>query len=193
MAAAVELFLEVGFAETRMEEIAARADVAKGTLYRYFPTKAAMLEAVLTQVIAGPLVGISTLPFNEGEPVQAFLRRVLLPVLRKVKGSQLEGLFRLIIVEATRHPEIAAVYRRTVLDPMTAFLRSLAIRAREGGELRSNSTALERFPLLLMAPGLMATAWNGLHGKEDQISAGDAFEALLELVFLDEERGSALR
>lgn len=186
LGAAVDLFLERGFAETRMEEIAHCAAVAKGTLYLYFPTKAVMLEAVLRKVITEPLLGISAVPLRKSESVQAFLRRTLLPLLRTAKSPQLEAMLRLIITEATRFPEFAAIYRRVALDPMTAFLKELAARAREGGELRSSSDALERFPLLFMTPALMATVWNGLHEAKDQISAAEAFGALLDLIFVEE-------
>ena len=182
----MDLFRERGWAETRMEEIAKRAAVAKGTLYLYFPTKSAMLEAVLRKVIAEPFVGISAVPLREGESVQSFLRRTLLPVLRAGKSPQLESMLRLILTEATRFPEFAAIYRRVALDPMTAFLKELAARARQGGELRSGSDALERFPLLFMTPALMATVWNGLHEAKDQISAAEAFGALLDLIFVEE-------
>jgi AcrR family transcriptional regulator len=188
LGAAVDLFLERGFAETRMEEIAQRAEVAKGTLYLYFPTKSAMLEAVLKKVVAEPLLGISAVPLRNGESVQAFLRRTLLPLLRAGKSPQLEGMLRLIMTEATRFPEFAAIYRRVALDPMTSFLKKLAERARAGGELRSGSDALERFPLLFMTPALMASVWNGLHEPEQQISAAAAFEALLDLIFVEERR-----
>jgi AcrR family transcriptional regulator len=188
LGAAVDLFLERGFAETRMEEIAHCAAVAKGTLYLYFPTKAVMLEAVLRKVITEPLLGISAVPLRKSESVQAFLRRTLLPLLRTAKSPQLEAMLRLIITEATRFPEFAAIYRRVALDPMTSFLKKLAERARAGGELRSGSDALERFPLLFMTPALMASVWNGLHEPEQQISAAAAFEALLDLIFVEERR-----
>lgn len=188
MAAAAELFLERGFADTRMEEIAQRAEVAKGTLYLYFPTKSAMLEAVLKKVIAEPLLGMSAVPLKRGESVQAFLRRTLLPILRAGKTPQLQAMLRLIITEAPRFPEFAAIYRRVALDPMTSFLKKLAERARAGGELRSGSDALERFPLLFMTPALMASMWNGLHERKHQISAAEAFEALLDLIFVEERQ-----
>jgi AcrR family transcriptional regulator len=189
LGAAVELFLEKGFADTRMKEIAQCAGVGKGTLYLYFPTKSAMLEAVLEKVIAEPLLGILAVPVRKGESVQSFLRRTILPLLRVGKSPQLEGMLRLILTEATRFPEFAAIYRRVALDPITTYLKRLAERARVGGELRSSSDALERFPLLIMTPALMTSVWNGLHEPGHQISAGEAFEALLDLIFV-KERGA---
>lgn len=186
LGAATTLFIEHGFANTKMDDIARRAAVAKGTLYKYFPNKTGLLEAVLDEVIARPLAAISALPVPQGESIQAFLRHTLLPWMRTGKTPQLEGMLRLIVSEASRFPEMAAVYRRAVLDPMTAFLTRLAAAARMGGELRSNSDGLERFPLLLMTPALMATAWNGLHNPQDQLDAGSAFEALLDLLFKEE-------
>ena len=187
--AAAGLFLERGFAETRMDEIARRADVAKGTLYLYFPTKAAMFEAVLRRVVAGPLMSITTIAVAEGETVRHFLRRALAPILRDNKGRRREDMVRLIVSEGARFPEVAEIYRRVALDPITEFLRGLAERARAGGELRSGTDGLSRFPLLLMTPVLMATVWNGLHPLDDQVNPVEAFESLLDLIFTDDQQG----
>lgn len=191
--AATSLFLESGFVATSMEEVAKRASVAKGTLYLYHPTKASMLEAVLKNVIADPIVAISNTPAAHGESVQGFLRRTVVPLLRDTGAARRKDMLRLILGEAPRFPELAAIYRRLVIDPMSAFLQSLAVRAVEGGELRSQSDALVRFPLLLMTPILMTTVWNGLHEAEDHIDASEAFEASLDLIFIDQreaDRGS---
>lgn len=184
--AATALFLEKGFAAARMEEIGQRANVAKGTLYLYYPTKFAVLEAVVREVI-DPIVDVSAVPFNDGETVQAFLRRTL-PRLFAGKTREREDMLRLIVSEATRFPEVGAIYRRLVVDPMHAFLQRLAARALGGGELRSGSDALVRFPFLLVAPGLMATVWNALHGPKEQLSVAAAIEAMLDLIFVEETR-----
>lgn len=68
------------------------------------------------------------------------------------------------------------------------FLRGLAARALETGELRSASDGLVRYPLLIIAPGLMAALWNGLHEPPDQISPAAAFEALIDLIFVEDRR-----
>ena len=49
--AALELFVEKGFAATRLEDVASRAGVSKGTLYLYFENKDALFKAVVQEGI----------------------------------------------------------------------------------------------------------------------------------------------
>src|ERR671921_541778 len=51
--AALDLFVEKGFAATRAEEVAARAGVSKGTLFLYFPTKEELFKAVIRENLSG--------------------------------------------------------------------------------------------------------------------------------------------
>ena len=51
--AALALFVEKGFAATRVEEVAARAGVSKGTLFIYFPSKEELFKAVVRENISG--------------------------------------------------------------------------------------------------------------------------------------------
>jgi len=51
--AALDLFVEKGFAATRSEEVAARAGVSKGTLFLYFPSKEELFKAVVIENLAG--------------------------------------------------------------------------------------------------------------------------------------------
>src|ERR1700712_2256969 len=51
--AALDLFVEKGFAATRAEEVAARAGVSKGTLFLYFPSKEELFKAVVRENLSG--------------------------------------------------------------------------------------------------------------------------------------------
>src|SRR3954467_1376458 len=51
--AALDLFVEKGFAATRSEEVAARAGVSKGTLFLYFPSKEELFKAVVRENLSG--------------------------------------------------------------------------------------------------------------------------------------------
>src|SRR5512139_2202895 len=63
VAAALQLFVEKGFAATRLEDVATRAGVSKGTLYLYFDSKEALFKAVIEEGIM-PVVA-------EGEAIAA--------------------------------------------------------------------------------------------------------------------------
>ena len=181
VAAALDAFLRDGFAATRMADVAARAGVAKGTLYLYFPDKAALFEGVLRSVIEAPLAGLTEAAPAAGESVRDFLCRALGPVLRGMETSRRGAVIRLVVAEAGRFPEVAALYRRIVIDPGLAAIRALAARAAAGGELRGE--ALLRHPQLLVAPVVMAVLWNGFFAAGDPLDPEAAFTAQLDLIF----------
>ena len=179
--AALDVFLAEGFADARMADVAARAGVAKGTLYLHFTDKAALFEGMLRAVLEVPLAGLADAAPAAGETVRGFLGRALRPVLRDMEGSRRAALVRLVIAEGARFPEIAALYRRIVIDPALAAIRTLAARAQAAGELRGE--ALLHHPHLLAAPIVIATLWNGLFALGDPVEAETLFEAQLDLLF----------
>lgn len=179
-AAALDRFLAVGFEGTRMLDVARDAGVAKGTLYLYFDTKEALFEGVLTQLLGETVARMHLQQPAADEPTSAFLIRALTPLLTDAKAPLRLALFRLILFEGARFPALLASYRRVVMDPLLATVRTLSVRARERGELRSD--ALERLPMLLLAPGLVVTVWNHLFPAEALVPK-DVFAGHFALVF----------
>ena len=87
--AAFELFVERGFAATRIDDIAARAGVSKGTVYLYFPSKQAVFEALVRQAVlpnVERLIGETARPDT---PVLEVLPRLLRAIMQTVAGSSL--------------------------------------------------------------------------------------------------------
>src|SRR5512144_220909 len=112
--AALELFAEKGFAATRSEEVAARAGVAKGTLYLYYPSKEEMLKAVISQRLSQEIAA-------GAEAVQQFtgstsdlLTQVLTGWWQRVFDSPMSAVFKLVITEVRNFPELAAFYAENV-------------------------------------------------------------------------------
>ncbi|MDO9710219.1 TetR/AcrR family transcriptional regulator [Paracraurococcus lichenis] len=181
LAAALDEFLDGGFAATRMADVAARAGLAKGTLYLHFADKEALFEGVLRGLVEAPLAGLAAAAPAEGEAVRDFLLRVLRPVLRDMEASRRGAVIRLVVAEGGRFPAIAAMYRRIVIAPGLAAIGALAARAAAAGELRGE--ALLRHPPLLVAPVVLAVLWNGLFAAGDPMDAEAMFEAQLDLLF----------
>lgn len=84
---ALAQFLQTGFERTRMAEIAARAGLAKGTLYLHFADKEALFEFVLEQLVSAPLARLRAQPAPPGERTRAQLERLFLPMLRDFEAS----------------------------------------------------------------------------------------------------------
>lgn len=123
--AALALFIENGFASTRVEDIAARAGLSKGAVYLYFPSKEAILEGLVKRAvlpIANNALGV--LENYAGDP-----RPVISAALRMVAGRlmdpKLVAIPRLLIREMIHFPEFAQMYRRDVLDRVIPVVEKL--------------------------------------------------------------------
>jgi len=178
--AALNRFLSEGFERTRMLDVARDAGLAKGTLYLYFPTKEALFEGVLTQLLGDTVARLEFSPPGPDEATSVFLRRALAPLLSDDKIQLRLSLFRLIVFEGGRFPELLAAYRRVAMEPMLAIARRLSHRAHARGEIETD--ALERLPMLLLAPGLVLTVWNQLF-PDEKLDPESVFHAHFDLIF----------
>lgn len=157
--AALDEFTENGFAAARMDEIARRAGVAKGTIYLNFSDKEALFEAIVRQEIT-PLVDAVSSASASDESFRATVTQHLLPLIGDLAHSRRGAVVRLLLSEAGRFPKLAAVYYRMVVEPGLSAIGKLAQRAHARGELQSD--ALARFPQLFIAPGVLAIIWTRL-------------------------------
>lgn len=157
--AALDEFTEKGFEAARMDEIARRAGVAKGTIYLNFEDKEALFEAIVRQEIT-PLVDAISAASAADESFRLIVTRHLLPLIRDLANSRRGSLIRLLIGEAGRFPKLAEVYYRMVIEPGLGAIGNLAQRAHVRGELQND--VLARFPQLFITPGLLAIVWNRL-------------------------------
>jgi AcrR family transcriptional regulator len=172
--AALEEFAEKGFASTRMEDIARRAGVAKGTIYLNFNNKEALFEAIVKQEIRPRVDAASAIALTGGS-LQELVKTMLLPVLDDLIHSRRGAVLRMLIGEAGRFPALAEVYYRVVIEPGMLAIRAIAQRAKESGSLRDN--LLVEFPQLLMAPVVLAVIWTGLFEKYQPLEVNRMIEA----------------
>jgi AcrR family transcriptional regulator len=134
--AALALFVEKGFANTRVEDIATRAGLSKGAVYLYFPSKEAILEGLVRRAII-PIAtnAMGFLTNFAGDP-----RPVITAVLKMVAGRLTEpktiAIPKLLIREMIHFPEFAAMYRREVLDRVIPVVEQLIRTGVEEGYLR---------------------------------------------------------
>jgi AcrR family transcriptional regulator len=137
LAAALDLFVEKGFAATRAEEVAQRAGVSKGTLYLYYPSKEELLKAVIRQYLASAIADGAGVAQNYTGSAADGLRLVLAQWWTDVLDSPASGVFKLIITEARNFPEIADFYYREVVEPGEQVIGQLLQRGIDAGEFRA--------------------------------------------------------
>ena len=180
LAAALDVFVEKGFSDARLEDVAARAGVAKGTIYLYVASKEALFEAMVHAGLAVPIETVEQKILALDLPAEATLRMLFAFLRQEVLGTQRKKIVGLILSEAGRFPEIAAVYHREVLSRGMRLLRRVSERAVERGEFQSDE--LSRFPQLAIAPGVLALVWTNLFGHIEPLDVEDMFEAHVALL-----------
>jgi len=176
LAAAIDLFVERGFAATRLEDVARRAGVSKGTLYLYFENKEELFKAVVRNSIV-PVIGQAESSVAEFEGHSAeLLRTVLMNWWDRVGASKVSGIVKLVMAEANNFPELAKFYQDEVINRGTRMISSMLERGIARDEFRSiNVTQMTQ---VLMAPMLMLVTWKHSVGPCER---GD----LEPLAFLD--------
>jgi AcrR family transcriptional regulator len=132
--AALELFVEKGFAATRAEEVAARAGVSKGTLFLYFPSKEELFKAVVRENISGRFAEWNE-EFETFEGSTADMVRYCMNIWwERIGATRASGITKLIISEARNFPDIAAFYTKEVIEPGTQLMRRILQRGADSGE-----------------------------------------------------------
>lgn len=136
LSAALDLFVEKGFAATRMEEVAARAGVSKGTVFLYFPSKDELFKAVVRQNISGRFAEWSV-EFEAFEGTGAeMLHYAMSTWWERVGATKAAGISKLMISEGGNFPEIAAFYQHEVVQPGHELIRRVLQRGIDRGEFQ---------------------------------------------------------
>ncbi|VTU22705.1 TetR/AcrR family transcriptional regulator [Variovorax sp. RA8] len=132
--AALDLFVDKGFAATRAEEVAARAGVSKGTLFLYFPSKEELFKAVVIENLAGRFTEWNA-EFEVFEGSTSDMLRYCMRVWwERVGSTKASGLTKLMLSEGRNFPDLAEFYRQEVVRPGHALLRRIIRRGIDSGE-----------------------------------------------------------
>jgi len=157
LASAIDLFVERGFAATRLEDVARRAGVSKGTLYLYYTNKEDLFKAVVRQSILPTIEDADTSVAEfEGHSAE-LLRHVILNWWRRVGSTKASGISKLILAEADNFPELARFYQQEVMSRGVRTIASMLERGIERGEFRAIDIA--QTSQVLIAPMMMLSTW----------------------------------
>ncbi|GAB1391912.1 TetR/AcrR family transcriptional regulator [Rhodocyclaceae bacterium] len=156
-AAALEVFVEKGYAATRLEDVAARAGVSKGTLYLYFDSKEALFKAVVREGILPALTEGETLVAGFKGSSEELLRELIGGMWRLIGSQRIGGIPKLIFAEARNFPEIASFYHQEVILRGTAMIRSVIERGIKRKEFRKVN--VDATVYLVIGPVLMRMIW----------------------------------
>jgi AcrR family transcriptional regulator len=156
LSAALASFAERGFAATRLDDVAARAGVTKGTLYLYFRNKEELFKAVVRQELL-PAIERAEAMIRDSVAPSMVLVEQLAELFARVISSRLSAIPKLVLTEAGNFPDLARFYLEEVVDRGKALFRKLLERGVECGEFRPIDT--ESVVLCVIAPFLLAALW----------------------------------
>lgn len=155
--AALELFVERGFAATRLDDVAKRAGVSKGTLYLYFDSKDDLFKAVVREGIVSRIVAFQD-RMRAYQGSSADLMRLLVKTWwQEIGATKLAGVSKLMMSEAGNFPELAKFYHDEVIQRGTALFAAAIQRGIDAGEFRQID--LVHAPHICVAPVVLLMMW----------------------------------
>lgn len=179
LSAALDEFSARGFEPARLDDVARRAGVAKGTIYLYFRDKESLFQELIRSMLT-PLVGTIEALGEADAPLPVLAERIVELFVREVYETRRKDVIRLMISEGRRFPKLAEFYYREVLSRIVAAVRSLLRRAAARGEIPES---LVDFPQIVAAPGLVAIVWNGLFERFEPLDVRKMMKTHVELLF----------
>jgi TetR/AcrR family transcriptional regulator len=157
LAAALDLFVEKGYAATRVEEVAQRAGVSKGTLFLYFSSKEELFKAVVRENISGRFTEWSKeLETYEGSS-EDLVRYCMTSWWERVGSTKASGIPKLMMSEAANFPELANFYLEEVHKPGTDLIKRILQRGLDRGEFVAVDPVYGVYSIL--APMLFLSMW----------------------------------
>ncbi len=155
--AALALFVEKGFAATRLDDVARRAGVSKGTLYLYFDSKEALFRAVIEHSVLPLFDEVEARLAAQRHDPARLLRELLVNWWRQVGATPLAGTCKLMLAEARNFPEVAAYFNEAVIGRWSAVLSGVIAEGIAQGVFRPGT--VETLRQLVFYPLLMQSVW----------------------------------
>lgn len=134
--AALAEFFEKGFAAARLEDIATRAGVSKGTIYLYFSSKEEVFEALVRAIPQPNVEQIRAIAADPSLPADALLERVLRFMGGVLQDERMIKFPRLVIGEAGRFPKLAETYKREIISRGASVITGIIERGIAQGRFR---------------------------------------------------------
>jgi AcrR family transcriptional regulator len=163
--AALSVFAERGFAAARMEQIAGRAGVSKGTIYLYFDSKEAVFRALVHEVLGTQIARFADFARSSSGPVAPVIAGILRMTGKFISASNRVVLPKIVISEAGNFPDLARIYREEVIERGLALFAGLLKKGMASGEFRT--LPIPHAVRLCIAPVLLGAIWRTTFAQLD--------------------------
>ena len=155
--AATAEFAEKGFAGARMDDVAARLGVVRGTLYRYFANKESLFRAVVEQTMVPHIEALRTISLEEANSLPRLLCGLVGPMTAIAGETPLGGVLKMVVGEARNFPELARIWHDQVMAPAVEVLAVAIAEAQARREARPGDPRAYAFQVL--SPLVTALIW----------------------------------
>jgi AcrR family transcriptional regulator len=182
LSAALDLFVERGYATTRLEDVAAKAGVSKGTLYLYFTNKEELFKAVVRENLFPVLSEAEdAIDGYTGDSATLFTE-FMLGWWERIGATRLSGITKLMMAESGNFPEVAKFYHDEVISRSNALIIRMLERGIERGEFRPIATVHAKN--VIVAPIIMLMMWKHSFGaaQAEPISAEEYLKCFIDLL-----------
>lgn len=146
--AAADVFVEHGFAAAKLTDVAQRAGIVKGTLYRYYDTKEDLFRAVVQHAVAANLLGIEQAATAFRGSLAELVPLLLMQAANTMDSARVPALARLVIGESRAFPDLARIWHDNVVARLLTLLTVLITEAQARGEVRPGDPGVHAFSIV---------------------------------------------
>ncbi len=167
--AAMTVFAEKGYAAARMDDIAARAGVTKGTIYLYFQSKEDVFKSLARRHVGDNLADIAKQAEGYQGTVRDFLTMLMAVIAAKIERGDIAILPKIIIGESGNFPELARIWRSEVIEKGLGMLSGVIAKGIARGEIRDLPPGMpvDYLARLCIAPLVMSSIWHAVFAPID--------------------------
>ncbi|UYN96143.1 MAG: TetR family transcriptional regulator [Enhydrobacter sp.] len=191
--AALALFVERGFAGTRLDDVAARAGLSKAAIYLYFEDKIALFQGVVRQAVGSNLGTVEAMLAAHGGPVAPLLPRILDFMASRIEDTPMASVAKIVLAESRAFPEIGRFYLDEVIGRGLPLMEGLIAKGIARGEFRQVDPAMTARSLVgaMLLAGLWRTVFEPIGGARLDVRALARHHADLMLHALTMDSGRA--
>ena len=156
--AAFDAFMQQGFTATKLDDVAERAGIGKGTIYLYFDSMENLFEEMVRQTLFPLRDAAEAYVANFTGSASDLLASHLRNFYASMNNPRIPPLMAMISSEALRFPTIAAFFYEEIISKSYQMLRRIIDTGIETGEFRADADKL--YLQLVTAPVLISVNWN---------------------------------
>jgi AcrR family transcriptional regulator len=180
MQAGLAVFAEQGFAATKLDDVAVKAGVAKGTIYLYFRDKQDLFEQIVRDAVLPVIARLESIAQAPDLPADVIFKALFDLFRTEVLETRRKHVLRLILTDGPRFPALAEFYHCEVVSRGLKHIGELLRRSSAKGEV--STAGVVKFPQLVFAPLLMAVMWDALFARIDPLDVEELLAVHRELL-----------